>query len=85
MSKWDNLLARIRNLAGDLRFDELQKVLEAYGYDMSAPRGGGSHCTFRKDGCTPLTIPRHDPIKRVYVAKVRQIVESEERNDENIR
>ena len=34
MSKWDKLLARIRTLSADLRFDELRKVLESYGYNM---------------------------------------------------
>lgn len=36
-----------------------------------------------KKGCNPITIPKHEPIKKVYVEMVRQIVESEERNDEN--
>ena len=36
MSKWDKLIARICNLSKDLRFDELRKVLESYGYEMNA-------------------------------------------------
>lgn len=83
MSKWDKLLERIRNLSKDLRFDELRKVLESYGYTMSAPRDGSSHYTFRKPGCMPITIPKHEPIKRVYVEKVREIVESEVLNSAN--
>ena len=82
MSKWDKLISRIYNLSRNLRFEELQKVLEAYGYVMYAPRGGSSHYTFRKRGCQPITIPKHEPIKKVYVEMVRQIVESEEGNDE---
>ena len=77
MTKWDKLLSRILLLSNDLRFDELRRVLESYGYTMKAPRGGSSHYTFRKDGCVPITIPKHEPIKKVYVEKVRQIVESE--------
>lgn len=50
---------------------------------MYAPRSGSSHCTFRKVGCQPITIPKHEPIKKVYVEMVRQIVESEAKNDEN--
>ena len=80
MSQWDKLIKRIRNLSKDLRFDELRKVLESYGYLMNAPRSGSSHYTFRKIGCVPITIPKHEPIKRVYVEMVRQIVESEEEN-----
>ena len=52
--------------------------------DLYAPRGGSSHCTFRKAGCQPITIPRHEPIKRVYVEMVKQIVENEVDNDEDI-
>ena len=51
MSKWDKLLMKICALSKDLRFDELRKVLESYGYEMHSPRGGSSHCTFRKTGC----------------------------------
>lgn len=83
MSQWDKLLARIHSLSRDLRFDELRKVLESYGYEMYAPRGGSSHYTFRKPGCQPITIPKHEPIKKVYVELVRQVVESEAKNDED--
>ncbi len=83
MSKWDKLLARICSLSKDIRFDELCKVLESCGYEMNAPGSGSSHYTFRKKGCKPITIPKHGPIKKVYVEMVKQIVESEERNDEN--
>lgn len=31
----------------------------------------------------PITIPKHEPIKRVYVEMVRLIVEKEEKNNEN--
>ena len=83
MSKWDKLIARICNLSQDLRFNELRKVLESFGYEMKAPRRGSSHYTFRKQGCMPITIPKHEPIKKVYVEMVRTIVESEAKNDED--
>ena len=83
MSKWDKLLTRICSLSKDLRFDELSKVLDSYGYEINPPRGGSSHYTFRKAGCKPITIPKHEPIKKVYVEMVKQIVESEAGNDEN--
>ena len=83
MSKWDKLLTKIYTLSTDLRFNELRTVLESYGYEMNAPRSGSSHYTFRKTGCQPITIPKHEPIKKVYVEMVKQIVESEANNDEN--
>ena len=83
MSQWDKLLGRILNLSKDMRFDELRKVLESCGYTMTAPKGGSSHSTFRKPGCMPITIPKHEPIKKVYVEMVRNVVESEESKNEN--
>jgi len=83
MSKWDKLLLRIKSLSKDLRFEELKKVLEEYGYVMNAPRSGSSHYTFRKPGYRPITIPKHEPIKKVYVEMVKIIVESEMQNNEN--
>ena len=88
MSKWDKLLTRICSLSKDLRFDELRKVLESYPAFRSAilkggDRIGSSHYTFRKAGCQPITIPKHEPIKKIYVEMVKQIVESEAKNDED--
>ncbi len=83
MSKWDKLLEKICNLSKGVRFDELKKILENYGYEMTAPKSGSSHYTFRKKGCQPITIPKHELIKRVYVEMVKQVVESEVINDEN--
>lgn len=77
MSKFDKLLSQILSLSKDLRFEEIKKVLEFYGYTMNAPRSGSSHYTFRKDGCMPITIPKHEPIKKVYVKMVKDIVEGE--------
>lgn len=84
MSKWDKLIRRILLLSNDLRFDELRRVLESYGYDMYAPRNGSSHYTFRKPGYMPITIPKHEPIKRVYVKMVKDVIESEDFNHERL-
>ena len=77
MSKFDKLIKEILSLSKDLRFSELKKVLEYYGYIMESPRSGSSHFTFRKRGCNPITIPKHEPIKRIYVQKVKEIVEAD--------
>ena len=77
MSKFDKLIQEILSLSKDLRFQELKKVLEFYGYVMTAPKSGSSHYTFRKAGCNPITIPKHEPIKKVYVQMVKDIVEAE--------
>lgn len=77
MSKFDKLIKEILSLSKDLRFSELKKVLEYYGYTMESPQSGSSHFTFRKKGCNPITIPKHEPIKRIYVQKVKEIVEAD--------
>lgn len=83
MSKWDKLLYRIQTLSADMRFEELEKVLKSYGYTMHYSKGGSSHYTFRKKGRNPITIPKHKPIKKVYVELVKHIIESEEKENED--
>lgn len=80
MSQWDKLLRKIKSLNKDLRFSELRKILENYGYTMASPNSGSSHYTFRKTGCNPITVPKHEPIKVVYVKMIRDVIESESEN-----
>ena len=77
MSKWDKLINRVCSLSTDMRFTELRKILESYGYTINAPKGGSSHYTFRKPGKNPITIPKHEPIKRIYVEMVRDANEND--------
>ena len=83
MSKWDKLVEKICSLSKEVRFEEVKPVLESYGYEMKRPRSGSSHCTFRKAGCAPITVPTHEPIKVVYLLMVKEVIESEALNDEN--
>ena len=80
MAQWEKLLAKILSLDKDMRFTELQRVLQSYGYTVAHPKRGSSHYTFRKTGCNPITIPNHEPIKVFYVKMVKEIVEAEEAN-----
>ena len=78
LSKWEKLLSKIIELSKNVRFAELKKILEDYGYVERKPRSGSSHWTFRKQGKPPITIPENEPIKQMYVKLVKEIVESEE-------
>lgn len=78
MSKWEKLLNKITTLSKNVRFEELRKILESYGYEGKKPGSGSSHWTFRKSGKPPITIPKNEPIKLMYVRLVKDIVESEE-------
>lgn len=83
MSRWQKLLIKINSLSKEVRFDELRKVLESYGYRMDAPSGGSSHRTFRKAGSRSLTIPVSNPIKLTYVKMVKNLIEEKEAENEN--
>ena len=85
MSKWEKLLAKLFSLSPDLRFSELEKILNGYCYEMKSPSKGSSHYTFREPGSPPITIPKHSPIKKVYIELVKKAVEREEQNNEEIR
>lgn len=74
MSQWDKLIAEILEKDANLRFDELYKALVKIGYTPNQPQGGSSHYTFRKTGCMPITLPRHVPMKRVYINLVSDAV-----------
>ena len=43
MSQWDKLIKRLYTIPGDMRFEELKKILIHYGYTDNNPRGGSSH------------------------------------------
>ena len=83
MSKWDKLISELYSYSMNIRFEELRKILEAYGYSITSPRGGSSHYTFRKKGRASITIPKHKPIKKIYLEMVKKAVEIEEAIDEN--
>ena len=78
MSKWEKLLNKITTLSKNVRFEELKRILESYGYEGRKPGSGSSHWTFRKQGKSPITIPENEPIKLMYVRLVKDIIESEE-------
>lgn len=78
LSKWEKLLVKITALSKDVRFAELKRILESYGYEGRKPGSGSSHWTFKKQGKLPVTIPENEPIKLVYVKLVKDIIESEE-------
>lgn len=83
MSKFEKLLQRIKNLDKDLRFNEVKNVLLSYGYKFRFPHGGSSHATFRKNGYDSITIPTHEPIKKIYILLVKEIIERIEEDEAN--
>lgn len=80
MSKWNKLISQIKHLSKDLRFSEIRKILESYGYVMNSPSGGSSHRIFRKQGSRSLCIPENSPVKVAYVKMVRDIILEKEKD-----
>lgn len=74
MSQWDKLIADILDRNPNLRFEDLRKALMRIGYECRQPKSGSSHYTFRKPGCAPVTLPKHEPLKRVYIELIAEIV-----------
>ena len=64
-------------LGHDIRFEEIVKVMKEYGYEITQPKGGSSHYSFVKSGCNRIVIPRHKPIKKVYVKMIKKVIEEE--------
>lgn len=77
MSKWEKLITKITSLSKDVRFKELKKILEGYGYKGTRPRSGSSHWTFRKKSSPPITIPEDNPIKLSYIKQIKDIIEND--------
>jgi predicted RNA binding protein YcfA (HicA-like mRNA interferase family) len=66
MSKQEKLLAKIRNNPHGVRFEDLTKVLEWYGFELK--RIKGSHYSYVR-GHHNLTVPRRTPHLRSYIVK----------------
>ena len=78
MSQFEKLLERIKNNPKSVRFEELQKILEKYGFVGSQPQGCSSHYTFRRTDGKKVTIPRHSPyVKAIYVKLVIDLIGEE--------
>ncbi|MFD1425515.1 type II toxin-antitoxin system HicA family toxin [Kroppenstedtia sanguinis] len=59
------LVQKMKNRPNGIRFNELEKVLNHYGYILV--RSKGSHHHFRNDEGDVLPVPKEHPIKAVYI------------------
>ncbi len=58
----------------NIRFEELEHLLLAYGFEKHV--GKGSHAIYKIRGKRPLTIPRKKPfLKPIYVKLALQMIE----------
>jgi predicted RNA binding protein YcfA (HicA-like mRNA interferase family) len=76
MAKKAKLLAKLRNNPTNVSFEELDTLLRSYGFECRRP-SGGSHYVYKR-GDDKLSVPRHKPIKTVYVKKAVTLIEKYE-------
>ena len=57
MSQWEKLMYKLKKLSPDMRFEELQKILESYGYEMQSPRSAAAIFRFAKKAKLLLPFP----------------------------
>jgi predicted RNA binding protein YcfA (HicA-like mRNA interferase family) len=74
MSRKEKLFQKIKNNPRDVRFSELRKLLEYYGYYLD--HVSGSHHIFFREGGQPISIPvHHNRAKEPYVREAIAILE----------
>ncbi len=66
MGRREKLLAKIRNNPKGVRFEDLTKLLEWYGFELK--RVKGSHHAYTR-GCHNLIVPKRKPHLHSYVVK----------------
>lgn len=74
MSHLDKLVEQFLKQPPEVLFEDVAKVLEAFGFE-ERPSGGGSHRAFAKSGHPPKIVPtvKGRLVKRAYV---RMIIEN---------
>ena len=70
MSRLDKLIARIRARPPEADFNDVRKLLEAFGWIRANEEG--SHVTFKKPGELPLVVIKAGgrKVKRTYLDRV---------------
>lgn len=71
MGSLDKLISKLENNPKNASFNDLKRILESYGWELSHVKG--SHHKFKK-GSDSIVIPFNKPIKEVYVIQVLERV-----------
>ena len=79
MNQLDKLVEKFLKKPPEVLFDDVAKVLQAFGY-KERPSGRGSHRAFVKPGHPPKIVPtiKGRRVKRVYVRMIIDNLELEE-------
>lgn len=75
MARLEKLLLKIRNSPQNVSFDDLDRLLNAYGFTRRQPRSGSSHYVY-SFGQLRITVPYERPhVKAMYVKQVLAILD----------
>ena len=79
MSNLEKLIERFLRKPTQLTFEDVERVLEAFGYSLSS-HSGTSHRVFRKPGGKTITVPIDNGhwVKGVYIQKIVSLLNLEE-------
>ncbi len=80
MSKKGKEFEKIKNNPKNIKFNTIDKLLKQYGFTVRQPKGGSSQYTYKKDKLS-LTIPKHSPVREVYIKKAVQFIEEVLKNE----
>lgn len=69
MARIEKLIQKMKNRPNGIRFSEVEKVLNHYGY-IKVRHDGTSHAQFRNEAGDVITIKVSNPLKAVYVKDV---------------
>jgi len=77
LSKILKLIEKMLRLPAEMRFEDVVKVLEFFGWNLE--NVNGSHFVYYKEGFLPLTVVRHkNRVKRECIRKIIGILNLEE-------
>ncbi len=78
MARIAKLIARALRKPPDLRFSEVRRILEHFGYKED--RQSGSHVVFTKKGEYPISVPLigGKKVKRTYILEIIDLLGLEE-------
>ena len=74
LSKKEKLLNYIKNNPSNVKFETLQKLSLHYGFKERQPKGRSSHYTYTLYKWI-LTVPKHEPVNKIYVKQFLKNIE----------
>jgi len=81
VGKKDKLIERLKSNPKDFTFDEMRKLLESLGFEMSNKgKTSGSRVQFMK-GRIPIILHKPHPRKELLEYQIKQVIEILEKED----